>query len=133
MVAAVDEAIVDLLDGSFSLVKGTNLFMGKMRDGLVDGTVVTVLSTGGDVPIGFLQGQSEKGMFNHSVQIAIRSGRRVFGTGQTLANNVYDTVNFATIATYIEVRCDQSAPLYFQENNDGDHFWTINAKLMYIA
>jgi hypothetical protein len=136
MATTPDIDIVNALDGlsdtGWKLTRGTNLFEGPSRapDAQIPHACVFVLATGGAGPQAYADGTTTKLRYS-SVQITIRSAPRTFATWQTAARAIRDDLHNVSISGYLDVRAQQSEPVYLGEDEDGHHEWTVNLELVH--
>jgi len=134
-----DQDIVDALDATTSLTKGTDLFMGAVRgfSNLIPYKCVFVTASGGGPTRPIKAGLSGVGIQERhaSAQIRIRSDAEAvsgsFSVGQSLAREVFDALHFKPVAGYCEWRAVSSAPLYIGQNEEGQHEWSINLDVIF--
>jgi hypothetical protein len=127
-----DGDMVTYLDAQVgSLTDGTNLFRGKMRGkgANMPSSVVFCLATGGDPPMTYIQGTTKVSLRNSMVQVLVRSPQNEFGTGQTLARTIRDTLHAASISGYIGVRVNEAEPNQLYEETSKHFIWTLNVEM----
>jgi hypothetical protein len=105
---------------------GTNVFNGGVRE--IDGRVIFCLCHGGQFPDDIV-GNLVQSYQRPRVQIRIREDQENFGSGETLARSVRDSVHLKVPAGYIDCRAVESSPLYLGQDDFGRHEWSINVEL----
>lgn len=128
--AKVTEAIIDVIVAALpAWTKGDNIFIGPMRakgDG-IPGRATFVHDSGGPIPQSFLDGNSGDDLHEHAVQIMVRGGTDdQFDASETLAVDIQETVQKATVADSLWATVQQSHPIYSGEDEDGHPQWSIN-------
>lgn len=112
-----------------ALTLGTNLFMGPLRakNVAIPDQVVFVLNTGGPQPSEFIEGGGTPELYEHSLQVRVRSapGASSFEDGQALARTVRDAIHRASISGYIDVWVRSSSPDYIEVDDEDRHEWVI--------
>lgn len=127
-----DGDVVDHLDTSVGyLTKDTNLFASKEQAAgdYIPHNSVFVLASGGPAPEAYVAGDTGDEQRFSALQIIIRSDPRDYNTGVTNARTVRDALHHATISGYVDVRVNETEPLYIGENDVGAHIWTTNLEL----
>jgi hypothetical protein len=137
-----DEDIVDQLDSLVaSLTKGTNLFAGAVRgyqnNGAIPHKCVFVTATGGAPTRPIKVGAA--GVIvqerHAAVDIRIRSDAPgvpgAFQDGQTLAREVFDSLQYNPAAGYCEFKSPGSGPNYIGEDEDSHHEWSFSIEVIY--
>lgn len=116
-----------------ALTTNTNLFASKEQaegDGIPH-LAVFVLPTGGPAPQAYVDGNSGTEQRFSGVQVMSRSAPRAYNAGKTFARLIRDTLHHAAISGYVDVRVNESEPLYLGENDAGAHLWTSNLELLH--
>lgn len=124
--AATEDDVVDFLNGTGSLVDGTNLFRGPVRpaDRVPDGTVF-VMETSGEQPRHY---RASTEVHYPGLQVRVRSAKEQFEAGVTLARLVLETLHRATIAGYLMLEAVTSRPNPLGRDEEGRWEWSINFK-----
>ena len=127
-----DQDVVDFLDAALiELTANTDLFPGKMEavGPGIPARSVWVRADGGPPPLAYLQGGVGAERRFSAVQIMVRSAKDAQAAGLTLARQVRDTLHHQPLAGYIDVRAEESEPIYVAEENDAHHIWSLNFEL----
>ncbi len=114
-----------------ALTANANLFASKEQaegDGIPH-EAVFVLASGGPAPEAYLDGNSGTERQYSGLQIMTRSEPRDYNAGKALARSVRNTLHHSAISGYIDVRTNETEPLYLGEDGDGHHRWTTNLEL----
>jgi hypothetical protein len=93
------------------------------------GKACFVILDGGILPQSFI-GESRVVRFA-SVQTMVRADRHDYDGGLDDARELHDTIKYAALTDYIDVRVDESEPLYLGEDEDGQSEWSIRATLWF--
>lgn len=127
----VAEAIVDVINNALiGFVKGTNLFMGGIReiDDDIPGKACFVLVSGGVAPTTY--GIVEKDMTVPAIQIFVRSeaGRDKMSSGETIAKAVQNAVHKSSPEDCLVggAIAQQTNPIFLGADNKGHYLWSIN-------
>jgi hypothetical protein len=114
---------------------GSTVFMGPVRPAdppAIPRRVVFVLETGGIRPEAFMDGANTT-YRRFGVQIRVRGEPNDYQTTRDLAKSVWTNMNLATTSghtgSYIEIRCDQSNPLYMGRDAYQCDEYSINVTL----
>ena len=126
---------LDSLVGSLTL--GTNLFTGPVRSpsprqgvpGSVPSEAVFCIGTGGFDDVPFIDGGAKGRQARPTVQLTIRSDRKDYDGGLTLAHGVFTAIDKEPPTGYAEVRANGSQPGYVGEDDQEHHIWTVNIVL----
>lgn len=115
-----------------SLVTGTNLFDGKMREAgpyIPDAAVFAQIMEGG-APQPFAGGTTYQ---EHAsvVKIMVRSAPDQYEVSRTLARSIITALDKVDLAGYIEVRSMQSDPYDIGEDTKRRHYWEVNFELIH--
>ncbi len=131
MPTSPDTDLVTLIDGQIAtLTSGTNLFRGKRRPvgTNVPAEAVFCLIDGGPPTQAYADSTAIE-QRHSAVQVSVRSDKDDYAGGLTLARQVRDAVNHATVVDYIDIRIGASEPNYIGEEDPGYHLWTINVEM----
>lgn len=130
-----DATAVDVLAAAgIGLTEGSNLFAGPVRPpieggrGSVPSECVFCLATGGPEPFRFIASTNNAMILHSVVQVTIRSDRNNFESGQTLARNVWDSLETDDWSGYIEAKARESEPLYIGIDDIEHHRWVVNVE-----
>ena len=121
--------IAQLLQDAGVATLGIDLFTGPMRpagEG-APAQCVFVRSTGG-LPADRFFVQLDEVRYP-TVQVRVRSPS--YQQGMDLARAVYAAAQSARPAGYMDVVCNQSEPLYMEQDANRHHHWALNFELMY--
>ncbi len=126
-----EEDLATYIDANTSLVLGTNLFHGppKPPGDNIPHEAVFVFPSGGPAPSAF-NGETTA-LRESALQIRIRGDKEdnKFKNGLILSRAVRDAVHYASIANYIDVRVEETDPVYLGEDDAGHPEWTVTASM----
>jgi hypothetical protein len=114
------------------LILGENLFQGGVRakGEHVPSEAVFVLLTGGIAP---QASNGELTSFNRPVvQIRTRGPRLGYARGLERAIEVLKAAHYASVDGYVDVRVNESAPIYLGEDDDGHPEWSNNVTMWVV-
>jgi len=112
---------------------GSDLFIGPLRPPStaqgIETTACFVQGTGGG-PASRIFGTATEIRWP-TVQVRVRSTG--FSTGYSLCQSVYDTLQSASIGSpaYMDVRAEQSGPIWIEQDENGHYHWALNFRCMY--
>lgn len=132
MKSPASDLVSYLANHGLGLTLGENLFSAPMVRSdapSVDTLAVAIIDTGGHPPENYLGGKSA--LLTATVQVRIRSEIEDYSGGLTLAQNVWEAVHLQSIAGYVLVECEESAPNYIGPDKAGRHLFTFNVELTY--
>jgi len=110
---------------------GGTVLEGPMRDGATFGdALITVLPTGGTAEP-TLGGTSAPDLTTSRVQVRIRSAKDAYGAGQATADAVQAALHKNHTAAYMAWLADP--PIYFQQDDQGRHHWSVNVTVTTYA
>lgn len=120
--------------GALSLVEGTNLFRGPLREdeaqGVPVGIAVFVTTQDGAPPSPYM-GATPESFWTAQVRIRVRSARDAFDAGQTHARLILTTLHLATLTGYVACRSTNSEPGYLGVDPTDHHQWLVVVELWY--
>jgi hypothetical protein len=130
-----DTAVRDALTGTNSLVSGTNLFAGPIRDlpGTIPDKAVFCLATGGPAPEAFVSAATGNEERYHAVQVRVRGNPRDFASAVTLARGVRDTLHRTVPSGYLECAVRETEPNYLGQDEQGRDDFSINVELYSVS
>lgn len=119
--------------GGVTLTQGTNLFSGRMLvDDLSPGQAVFLLNTGGSAPEPLIT-PSRQAYYRPSVQLLVRGPVGNLEAGEALARGVFELVQQATVAGYVQVLARDSAPVLLEVDSAKRGIWGTNLDCEYVA
>lgn len=127
--AAFEDEVVTLINGSNGWVTGTNLFKGPIQpDGKASVPVVACFVRVASMPemIDFENGNSEK---RASVQVLIRHKPDLYDTGFTLAQNTLDGLHRNRPSGYFEARVLSPNPLWVGTDDRRNNLFSFDFRL----
>lgn len=110
---------------------GTNAFAGPVRppeDGYATKAVFCI--EGGGPPLEPMNGTSDL-LCRGIVEVRARGEKDAYGAGKTWADSIFDEVQHAAMAGYVNVRNLQAAPVYIGTDKGGRPEWTWDVELIY--
>lgn len=123
--------VVDYLDtNSTQLTEGTNLFHGPVRAYSTAGApaqAVFVMASGGRPPNRIFGLASEMRYPN----VFVRTRSNDLQTGQTLARNIHNILQSASVTNYEDVQALQSEPTFMGQDTRGLYEWSDGFRVVY--
>ena len=113
---------------------GTNVVHGPVRPARdFPARAAFCFPSGGPAPDAILNDAQTK-IRNAAVIIRIRESKNntdpgAFESGLSLARSVRDTIHYAALTGYIDVRVNESEPIYLGEDEDGHPEFQLNVSL----
>ncbi len=136
-----DLDIVTVLDAETSLTAGVDLFAGKVRgqNGDIPHAAVFVTRSGGGTlrPLKSSDADPTIEEVSPLAQIRVRGNTRAtptaFSDAESIAWEVFNTLNCRTEPGYCEWKMVSGGPLYIGEDDDGRDEWSMNLQVTYDA
>lgn len=110
-----------------TLTLGTNVFAGPVRPSPDEAVFVLASGGGQSVPYrGTDTGSGPDQLRNPSVQVFVRSANEDYASGAALSRTVRNALDCREPTGYVDVRAQQSAPIYLEKDDEGRHRWSLN-------
>jgi hypothetical protein len=137
-VASTEQDVAQALGSAgIGLTFGTSVRTGPVRktaetsslSGAVPDQCVFVIGTGGVSMEAWADGGVRTGLRQPSVQIWVRSSRKDYDGGKTLADNVFNAIHLKPPTGYVEAKALASEAQYVTKDETDHHQWSINVLL----
>lgn len=123
--------LVDELVTALSLTAGTDIFDSPVRPpgrGVAE-KAIFISPSGGPAPQA-LAGQA-LAIRRSALTVRVRGDQSDFDGGLSFARSARDAIQYAALAAYIDVRIQETDPIYLGQDDEEHHEWNINVEMSF--